>query len=95
MTCEVRHTAAFKRDYKLVLKRHLPVAKLHEIVEKLRNGEALPPANRDHALSGRGANHRECHIAPDWLLIYHIHDDILVLELTRTGSHSDPSSSRP
>ena len=89
MTYSVRHTAAFKRDYKLMLKRHLPVAKLHLVVEKLQNGEVLPPANHDHELSGRWANHRECHIAPDWLLIYQIHGDILVLELTRTGSHSD------
>ena len=85
----VRHTAAFKRDYKRILKRGRAVGKLQSIVEKLRSGEELPAANRDHALSGRWANHRECHIAPDWLLIYQIHENILVLELTRTGSHSD------
>ena len=89
MKYNVRHTSAFKRDYKLMLKRHLPIEKLQAIVEKLRNGEELPPANRDHALTGNWANHRECHIAPDWLLIYQIHEDILILELTRTGSHSD------
>ena len=89
MSYAVRHTAAFKRDYKLILKRHLPVERLQAVVEKLRNGEALPPANRDHALGGNWANHRECHIAPDWLLIYQIHENILVLELTRTGSHTD------
>jgi len=89
MKYAVRHTAAFKRDYKRTLKRGLPVKKLQSVVEKLRNGEELPAANRDHALSGRWANHRECHIAPDWLLIYQIHENILVLELTRTGSHSD------
>ena len=89
MSYSVRHTSAFKRDYKLMLKRHLSVEKLHAIVDKLRNGEALPPENRDHPLVGNWANHRECHIAPDWLLIYQIHDDVLVLELTRTGSHSD------
>ena len=89
MKYNVRHTSAFKRDYKLMMKRHLPIEKLQAIVEKLRNGEELPPANRDHALTGNWANHRECHIAPDWLLIYQIHDDILILELTRTGSHSD------
>ena len=89
MKYNVRHTSAFKRDYKLMLKRHLPIEKLQTIVEKLRNGEELPPANRDHALTGNWANHRECHIAPDWLLIYQIHEDILILELTRTGSHSD------
>ena len=89
MKYNVRHTSAFKRDYKLMLKRHLPIEKLQTIVEKLRNGEELPPANRDHALTGNWTNHRECHIAPDWLLIYQIHEDILILELTRTGSHSD------
>ena len=89
MKYNVRHTSTFKRDYKLMLKRHLPIEKLQTIVEKLRNGEELPPANRDHALTGNWANHRECHIAPDWLLIYQIHEDILILELTRTGSHSD------
>ena len=89
MKYNVRHTSAFKRDYKLMLKRHLPIEKLQTIVEKLRNGEELPPANRDHALTGNWTNHRECHIAPDWLLIYQIHKDILILELTRTGSHSD------
>ena len=89
MKYNVCHTSAFKRDYKLMLKRHLPIEKLQTIVEKLRNGEELPPANRDHALTGNWANHRECHIAADWLLIYQIHEDILILELTRTGSHSD------
>ena len=89
MKYNVCHTSAFKRDYKLMLKRHLPIEKLQTIVEKLRNGEELPPANRDHALTGNWANHRECHIVPDWLLIYQIHEDILILELTRTGSHSD------
>ena len=89
MKYNVCHTSAFKRDYKLMMKRHLPIEKLQAIVEKLRNGEKLPPANRDHALTGNWANHRECHIVPDWLLIYQIHEDILILELTRTGSHSD------
>ena len=89
MSYAVRHTAAFKRDYKLALRRHLPVEKLHAVVEKLQNGIPLPPANRDHDLSGRWANHRECHVAPDWLLIYQVHENVLVLELTRTGSHSD------
>ena len=89
MKYNVRHTSAFKHDYKLMLKRHLPIEKLQTIVEKLRNGEELPPANRDHALTGNWANHRECHIVPHWLLIYQIHEDILILELTRTGSHSD------
>ena len=89
MKYEVDRTSAFKRDYKRAQKRGLPMQKLKTVVELLADGKPLPPANRDHALSNNWANHRECHIAPDWLLIYQVKDDVLVLELTRTGSHSD------
>ena len=89
MKYAVDTTSAFKRDYKRALKRHLPIAKLQAVVAKLANGEPLPPANRDHALTGNWANHRECHIAPDWLLIYQIKESVLALELTRTGTHAD------
>lgn len=89
MKYAIRHTSAFKRDYKLMIKRHLPLEKLQAVVVKLSEGEELPAANRDHALTGNWTNHRECHIAPDWLLIYQIHEDLLILELTRTGSHAD------
>ena len=89
MKYTVDTTSAFKRDYKKALKRHLPIEKLQAVVAKLADGEPLPPANRDHALTGNWANHRECHIAPDWLLIYQIKESVLVLELTRTGTHAD------
>ena len=89
MSYVVRHTTAFKHDYKRALRRNLPIEKLQAVVEKLRNGEELPPANRDHALTGQWANHRECHVAPNWLLIYQIFENVLVLERTRTGTHSD------
>ncbi len=89
MKYSVRHTTAFKRDYKLMLRRHLPIERLQAVVDKLANGEELPPVNRDHPLTGNWANHRECRIAPDWLLIYRIQEDILILELVRTGTHSD------
>ena len=89
MKYAVDTTSAFKRDYKRAIKRHLPIEKLKAVVEKLVNGESLSTANRDHALTGNWANHRECHITPDWLLIYQIKEDVLVLELTRPGSHSD------
>lgn len=56
---------------------------------KLANGESLDPKHKDHPLSGNWVGHRECHISPDWLLIYRYDDDVLVLTLTRTGSHSD------
>lgn len=82
-------TNRFKKDYKLAIKRGCDKSKIDGIIAKLASGETLPAANRDHALSGRWADHRECHITPDWLLIYQIHENILVLELTRTGSHSD------
>lgn len=85
----VKVTNKFKKDYKLALKRNLPVKLLENIVQKLANAEPLPPENRDHQLSGNWANFRECHILPDWLLVYQIYDDVLVLSLARTGSHSD------
>ena len=62
---------------------------LEQIVSLLAIGEPLPEKNRDHDLSGEWAGHRECHILPDWLLIYRVEDDVLVLTLTDTGSHSD------
>ena len=82
-------TSQFKREYKIAKKRGLEMALLNEIVEKLANHEDLTPNNRDHALTGSYRGFRECHIQPDWLLIYKIEDDILVLTLSRTGSHTD------
>ena len=85
----IKHTTQFKKDMKLVKKRHLDIELLKSIVEKLANGETLPEKYKDHALSGNWSGHRECHLNPDWLLIYRYEDDILVLTLTRTGTHSD------
>ncbi len=85
----VNWTSQFKKDYKLAQRRHLDIAKLDDIIGKLADSETLPPANKDHPLSGNWANHRECHIAPDWLLIYQIKNDVLVLTLTRTGTYAD------
>ena len=62
---------------------------LEQVVALLAMGEPLPDKNRDHDLSGDWAGHRECHILPDWLLVYRIEDDVLVLTLARTGTHSD------
>ena len=86
---DISITAQFKRDYRLAKKRGLKMEALAEVVTLLANGEALPEKHRDHALSGDYEGYRECHIAPDWLLIYCIEDDVLVLVLSRTGSHSD------
>ena len=85
----VKPTAQFKRDYKLAIKRGLEIDLLEDIVGALATGESLPEKNKDHALSGNWAGHRECHILPDWLLVYRLEDDVLVLTLTRTGTHSD------
>ena len=62
---------------------------LERVVELLAAGETLPEKNKDHALTGNWVGHRECHILPDWLMVYRVEDDVLVLTLTRTGSHSD------
>lgn len=84
-------TSNFKRDYKLAQKRGYEIELLKEIITKLANGEQLPERNRDHALTGNYKGCRECHIKPDWLLIYQIEDEelILYLYLTRTGTHAD------
>lgn len=86
---DIAITAQFKRDYKLAKKRGLKITLLDTVIETLANGEALPEKNRDHALSGDYEGFRECHIASDWLLVYRIEDEVLVLVLSRTGTHSD------
>ena len=71
------------------MKRRRDIGLLDDIVRRLATGEPLPESNRDHALTGDWLGHRECHVAPDWLLIYRIEADLLVLTLSRTGTHSD------
>lgn len=85
----VKPTTQFKKDYKLAVKRGMKIDLLKDIIAALAMGEKLPEKNKDHALAGNWVGHRECHILPDWLLIYRIEDDVLVLTLARTGSHSD------
>ena len=82
-------TSTFKRNYKRIKKRVYDLRLLDEIVQKLLNGEQLPANNKDHALSGSWVGYRECHIQSDWLLVYKILEDRLILTLTRTGTHSD------
>ena len=86
---EVKFTTAFKKSYKLMKKRGLDLALLDEVIDKLRQGKPLDEKCRDHALTGNFAGFRECHIKPDWLLIYLIENDVLTLTLVDTGSHSD------
>ena len=86
---KVRYSAKFKKDFKLAQKRGMPMQELKNIIEKLAAGKTLETKHRDHALSGNYAVFRECHIRPDWLLIYRINDDALELLAHRTGTHSD------
>ena len=99
----IRPTTKFQKDLKRVKKRGFDIPLLTDIIKKLAAGEPLltdiikklaageplPEKNRDHQLSGDYAGCRECHITPDWLLIYEVDGDELILYLTRTGSHSD------
>lgn len=89
MKYEILATGRFKKDLKAIIKRGYNIQLLQDVVSLLAAGCSLPEKNKDHALSGNWTEHRECHITPDWLLVYRIDTDILVLTLTRTGTHSD------
>ena len=78
----------FKKDYKLAKKRGYDIRLLQEVIDLLADGKALSEKHLDHALSGNYAGCRECHILPDWLLVYRIEKELLILALTRTGTHS-------
>ena len=89
MKYNIRPTTRFQKDLKRVQRRGYDLALLKDVINKLAEGETLPEKNKDHVLSGDYAGCRECHIAPDWLLIYEISAGDLILYLTRTGTHSD------
>jgi len=87
---EVRRSAQFRKDVRLAHKQGKDINLLNEIIVKLANDEPLPEKYRDHALSGNWKEHRECHVLPDWLLVYKkISDRDLLLFLIRAASHSD------
>ena len=79
----------FKRDLKTAIKRGYRIDLLETAVELLATGRALPEKYKDHVLSGEYGGFRECHITPDWLLVYQIRENELILFLSRTGTHSD------
>ena len=89
MKYRVEQTSKFRKELKKVLKRGKDKTKLLKVVRLLADGKQLPEQYKDHALTGDYAGFRDCHIEPDWLLIYAIDQGALVLSLTRTGSHSD------
>ena len=89
MKYTLKPTSKFQKDLKRIQKRGYDIKLLKEVLGKLANGEILPAKNRNHKLTRNYSNCRECHITPDWLLIYEIYEEELYLYLTRTGTHSD------
>lgn len=85
----IKYQTAFKRDYKRIVKRGYDTRLLEEFIEMLAEQKPLPEKFRDHDLTGNYKGCRECHILPDWLLVYEVNNDELILYLIRTGSHSD------
>ena len=86
---KVHETSRFKKDLKRIFKQGRDMSLLRRVVAMLSFGEPLPSKFRDHPLKGNRQGLRECHIEPDWLLIYKIENDVLVLALSRTGSHAE------
>ena len=86
---EIKFTSKFKKDFKKAKKQGKDLGKLCDALNDLAEQRRLPDSMRDHALSGNYAGHRECHIEPDWLLIYLVKEEELILTAVRTGSHSD------
>lgn len=84
---EVRATTRFKKEVKKAARQQKDMQKLGDVVDLLQAEEPLPEHNHDHALTGNYVGHRECHISPDWLLVYKVEDGVLIL--VRTGSHSE------
>ena len=86
---ELDFTSKFKKDVKLLKKQGKNIEKLYEIINILASGEELDAKYRDHNLIGNYKGYREYHIEPDWLLIYKVMENILILTLSRTGTHSE------
>jgi len=86
---KIRYSARFKKDFKTIIKRGYDVKLFEEVLQLLIEEKLLPAKYLDHKLVGDYSEHQECHITPDWLLIYKIEKNILTLSLTRTGTHSD------
>ena len=89
MSLDIIPSSRFRKDLNRAVSRGYDMSLLDKVVKTLATEKPLPPKHRDHALSGDYAGCRECHIAPDWLLVYEIDKGVLALYLTRTGTHSD------
>lgn len=84
---DVRYSTKFKKDFKLCARRGYDLALLQSVIDTLRIPAPLPKKNKDHTLTGDWVGYQECHVLPDWLLIYRVVGD--ELQLARTGTHSD------
>lgn len=89
MPYDLLTTKRYEREFARAKKRGLDENDIFDVVGKLINGEKLPPKNRDHALKGNLKGAHECHVHPDWLLIYEKDDGIRLIRLLRTGTHAD------
>ena len=82
-------TSQFKKDYKIIKKRNLPIDKLEEVLELLLAEKILPAKYHDHSLTENYKGFRECHVESDWLLVYAVDNEKIILTASRTGTHSD------
>ena len=89
MKYEIVPSNQFKKDLKLAQKRGYDLNKIKKVIDALANGETLEEKYRDHSLTGDYSAYRECHVQPDWLLIYRVEEREVILFLSRTGTHSD------
>ncbi len=85
---KIKQTSQFKKDLKAAIRQNCDLKLLEQVIDKLANQEPLEEKHRDHVLTGKFKIYRECHITPDWLLMYQIKEDVLVLSLARLGSHA-------
>ena len=86
---DIRRSTQFKKDLKKVIKQGRNLKLLEDVIGKLQVSEPLPSKNRDHSLVGDWRGYNECHISPEWLLIYKVEQSVELLRLVRTGSHSE------
>ncbi len=86
---QIRRTSAFKKDLKRLMKQGRDLSKLAAVVDAIADGKQLEERHRDHELVGNRRGFRDCHIEPDWVLIYKLDKNVLVLTLTRTGTHAE------
>lgn len=86
---KIKQTSQFKKDLKKAIRQHCDLDLLQDVIDTLAAQEPLDAKHHDHQLSGKLKRFRECHVTPDWLLVYEIRNDVLVLSLARLGSHAD------